>query len=438
MIQNRDFWVALSLVFCWVLAGGIGTALPAQVQESTNLPRDLQNLISQALQANPELKRWDQLRTASQEQIDSAGALDDPQLSFNLMNVPTDTWDLAQEPMTQKQILLSQKVPFPGKRRLRSEIAAEQAQADDFSYQDKVNEIRARVVQAYWGLSLAYSALEITQKNKQLWEQVVQAAETRYSVGQGQQADVLQAQVELGNYLDRLLRWRQTQQSWVAQLNALRSEPPETPISPPQSLQVRRLQLNLARLLEQAAAQPQLKARQALVAKQEKAVALARRDYLPDFTLGLGYGLREDLGPQKRADFFTSMITVNLPIWYGSKLRPREREQRARQAAAQEAYQAAWDRLTAAIKDRYDKLQRLDQQVTLHDQGIVPQAQQAAAAALADYQVGALDFANLYQARIAAYNAELKLQEYLKEFEENWAELEWLVGQEFSRHRKKK
>ncbi|MDD3581981.1 MAG: TolC family protein [Desulfobacca sp.] len=433
MSLRGKFWVIVLLGIWWGLVWNPGTAVLAQAQEAAGLPRDLQTLISQALKANPELKRRGQLRTASQEQIQAAGALDDPQLSFNLMNVPTDTWDLAQEPMTQKQILLSQKIPFPGKRRLRSEIAAEQAQANDFYYQDKANEIRAQVVQAYWGLSLAYSAFEITQKNKQLWEQVVQAAETRYSVGKGQQADILQAQVELGNYLNQLLVWRQKQESFQTQLNALRSEPPPAPIARPQELRPRPFNSSLKTLLSRASAQPQLKALQAQVTKQQKAVALARKDYFPDVTLGLGYGWRENLGPEKRADFFTSMITVNLPIWYGSKLRPREREQRARQVAAQEAYQATWDQLAAAIKERYDKLQRLDQQITLYEQGIVPQAEQAAAAALADYQVGGLDFANLYQSRIAAYNAELKLQEYLKEFEENWAALEWLVGQELPR-----
>ena len=87
-------------------------------------------------------------------------------------------------------------------------MAAEQAHSDDLAYQDKVNEIRAKVViQRYWSLSLAYSGFDLTQRNKQFWEQVVKVAETRYSVGQGLQADVLQAQVELGNYLNRLFQW---------------------------------------------------------------------------------------------------------------------------------------------------------------------------------------------------------------------------------------
>jgi len=47
--------------------------------------------------------------------------------------------------------------------------------------------------------------------------------------------------------------------------------------------------------------------------------------------------------------------------------------------------------------------------------------------------VGAMPFNQLYQNQIAVYNAEMQLEEYLKDFEENWAELEWLVGAELSR-----
>ena len=199
-----------------------------------------------------------------------------------MKNIPTDTWALNQDPMTQKMLELSQKFPFPGKRRLRSEVAAEQAHSDDYTYQDKVNEIRAKVVMAYWGLSLAYADFDLTQKNKQFWEQVVQVAETRYGVGQGMQADVLQAQVELGNYLDRLFQWTQKQESFQADLNALRSKPPQTPVARPQPLKPRPFALKLDDLLAQAEARPQLQALKALVAKQEKAVDLAKKEYFPD------------------------------------------------------------------------------------------------------------------------------------------------------------
>lgn len=402
-------------------------------QGRPGLPADLQAFISEALQANPEIKEKSQIKTASEESIRPAGSLDDPNFSFNILALPVDTWAFNQWDMTQKQLAISQKFPFPGKLRLRSEVAQEQSRSDEFSHQDKINEIRTRVIQGYWTLSLAYASYDITLKNKHWWEQVVKVAETRYAVGRGLQADVLQAQVELGAYLDRLLKWRQSQASVQADLNALRSQPPSTSIPRPQVLQARPFTLKLENLLNMAAEQPRLQALKAMVAKQEKAVDLARKDFFPDFTVGLAYGLRESVPTRERPDFFSSSFTVNVPIWQRNKLKPRVREQQARKAAAQDAYQAAVDRLNAAIKDRFEVLQRLADQIKLYGQGIIPQARQAAESSLAAYQAGALDFASLSQNFIALYNAELKMQEYLKNFEGTWAEMEWLVGRELPR-----
>ncbi|MBU4231800.1 MAG: TolC family protein [Proteobacteria bacterium] len=438
MVKCSQCRYVLAVGVLWLglgLGHGAGSQAWAQTT-NVGLPPDLQALIAESLKANPEIKQKSQLKAAAQETIKPAGSLDNPQAGFALLNLPTDTWSFAQEPMTQKAFSLSQKIPFPGKRRLRSEVAEEQARSDDLAYKDKMNEVRALVIQRYWSLALTYSGYDITERNKQFWEQVVQVAETRYSVGQARQPDVLQAQVELGNYLNRLLQWRQRQESFVADLNALRSQPPQTPMPKPQALKARPLNLKLADLLAQAKSRPQLEAFKALITRQDKAVELARKDYYPDFNVGVAYGLREKLDPpvnRNQADFFTTTFMLDIPIWRGSKIEPKIREQLERKGAAQEAYNAFWDRLGAAVKDRFVKLQRLDQQITLYDRGIIPQARQAASASLADYSVGQLDFARMYQNQIAAFNADLALQEFLKDFEENWAELEWLVGAELPR-----
>jgi cobalt-zinc-cadmium efflux system outer membrane protein len=436
-VTGRQWRYGLAALMLLLLLGLVVPYNHLRAQEhKSDLPPDLQTLVDEALKANPEIRQKAQLKAAAAEAVQPAGALDNPQAGFALLNLPTDTWSFAQEPMTQKAFSLSQKIPFPGKRRLRSEVAAEQARSEDLVYQDKRNEIRALVIQRYWNLALAYSGYDITQRNREFWEQVVKVAETRYSLGQGRQADVLQAQVELGNYLNRLLQWRQRQESLVADLNALRSRPPQTPIARPHPLTARPLTLKLDDLLTQTKSRPQLEALKALIARQEKAVELAHKAYYPDLNIGLAYGLREKLDPpvnRNQADFFSTSFMLDVPIWWGSKIEPRIREQVDRKAAAQEAYLSFADRLAAAVKDRYAKLQRLRHQITLYDQGIIPQARQAASASLADYSVGLLDFARMYQNQIAAFNAELTLQEFLQDFEANWAELEWLVGQELPR-----
>jgi outer membrane protein TolC len=410
--------------------GGIAAA-----QSNGGLPPDLATLVAEALQANPDIKQMRSLTTASQEASRSAGALDNPELGFRLRDLP-DNFRTDVDPMTQKMVEVGQRVPFPGKRRLRTEVAEEQAKADDFLAKDKLNEVRTRVIASYWGLSQAFSGFDITAANKVFWEQVVKAAEARYQVGRGNQADVLQAQVELGNYLDRLLQWTQKQESLKADLNALRAQPPGANVPRPQLLKPRLFALNLDDLMAQAQVRPQLQALKAIISKQEKAVDLARKEYFPDATLYASWGFREALAPpanRKQNDLFSAGVMFSLPVWLDSKIKPKIREEAARQSAAREAHQASLNQLAALIKDRHARLQRLSHQITLYGQGILPQSRQAVGASLMAYQVGSMEFTQLYQSQITAYNNELQLQEYLKDFEENWAELEWLVGAELHR-----
>jgi cobalt-zinc-cadmium efflux system outer membrane protein len=425
--------IGFLVLIWWVVVGPGAPSAAAAAGASPAMPPELARLIEEALAANPELRQMGAQSRAAKETVRPAGALDDPDFQFSLKDIPTDTWRLNQDDMTQKMFMLSQKVPFPGKRRLRSEVAASQAEAETFLVRDKAREVRAKVIQAYWGLAWARGAFELTRRNKELWEQVVQAAEARYAAGQGMQTDVLQAQVELGNYLDRLFQWQQRQESFRADLNALRGQPPGAPLPAPAALSPRPLALNLEDLLARAEQNPRLGALKAGIDKQEKAVNLAKKEYLPDFTFQVAYGLRENKGDLKRPDMFTSSVMMNLPIWQASKIKPKIREEEARETAAREAHRAALTALKAAVTDRHAKLTRLAQQARLYAQGIIPQARQAAASALAAYRVGSLDFARLSQNYAAVIAAELQWQEYLKEFEENWAELEWLVGEDLPR-----
>ena len=234
--------------------------------------------------------------------------------------------------------------------------------------------------------------MTLTQKNKQFWEQVVQVTETRYGVGQGMQADVLQAQVELGNYLDRLFQWNQRQESFQADLNALRSKPPQTPMARPQPLKPRPFALKLDDLLAQAEARPQLQALKPMVAKQEKAVDLAKKEYFPDASDTVGYGFRETLGPP-----------VNHET--GGHVHRLGDVQRAHLAGLQDQAQdpggagtpgrgprsriklpgISWRRPS---RTAMPSCSAWPKQITLFDQGIIPQARQAVGAALASYQVG--------------------------------------------------
>lgn len=210
------------LITCFLLI----LILPALAQEDgkpspVSPVLELEQAVLIALEHNPELASLQAQSDAMHTMPSQAGALPDPMLSLNAMNLPTDTFDTGQEPMTQMQIALSQAFPFFGKRGLKREAVEHKANASDAMLADRRTSLAGDVRAAWWKLMYQDRALEIIEQNKILMRDFVDIAETKYRVGNGLQQDVLLAQLELSRLLDRELRILGLRRSAQAELNAL-------------------------------------------------------------------------------------------------------------------------------------------------------------------------------------------------------------------------
>src|SRR5258708_10102651 len=90
----------------------------------------------------------------------------------------------------------SQQLPYPGKLKLRGEVADRDADAArvhvDVVLQDEIEMLKT----TYLHLAYLQQTLGIIQRNGALLQQVEQQAEAHYSTGMGNQQDVLKAHLE--------------------------------------------------------------------------------------------------------------------------------------------------------------------------------------------------------------------------------------------------
>jgi outer membrane protein TolC len=207
-----------------IMLGGMPQSTGA---EGTGLP--LEPLITEALSKNPVLLTKENQVNAMGERISPAGTLPDPMLRLGLLNMPEKV-DFNEDPMSQKQILLTQKMPFPGKLGLKKAIAEDEylQQKAEFSYQQL--EVINKVKVAYFSLFLINKSIEITEKIKTLLEGFLEVARTRYSVGKGIQQDVMKAEVELSRLIEKLITLDQQKATVEAQLNTVLDRPPVKPL----------------------------------------------------------------------------------------------------------------------------------------------------------------------------------------------------------------
>ena len=423
--MNRTFCILAVTVWCF----GFAAAAPLRAEGPGEFRERLNEMVAIALEQNPKLQEAQKRIEANREITPQVGSLDDPILQFGLMSLPMDTFAFDEWDMTQKLITLSQKFPFPGKLGLREDIAEKNVHVTEQAYEALRLDVKRRVKESFFELCFILSAIETTRENKTLLEQFVTITETKYSVGKGLQQDVLKAQVELTKIMDELIRLDRRRETEQARLNTLMNRLPQAPLSIPHGLRRTELSLSLEGLQEQALAHnPSLKGLQILKERFQIAEALAKRQYYPDFNIGVRYGQRDDGLVKERPDFVSAFVGVNIPIWHKTKQSRKVAEERVHIAQVQESYFDRRNQIYLKIKELMDEQRRTSETLELIGQGILPQARQSLEAALTGYSVDKVDFLTLLDNQVTLFKWEIKYHEELARHEKVLAALEQVVG----------
>jgi len=420
--QLALIWLSLSLFA--VASTGVRAA-PAE-------PRDaqLQELIAEAARNSPEIRAARNEREAALHRVSPAGALDDPMLEAGVINAPLASQTFRREDMTMKMLGLSQKFPFPGKRDLRQDVAAKDAESVAHAYQETVNRVVRDVKTAYFELAFVAESARLVEKNKQVLEQFLKISESRYAVGQGNQADVLKAQTQLSRMADELIKLGRERLAIEAELTRALGRGPETGAPAPATLRLPKTALQLEALRETALRErPQLLGLRSLVDRSDKALDLARKDYYPDFDVKLSYGQRENmLDGTRRDDMLSFTVAINLPVWRENKREPRVAEAIAMRDQAMDMYQAQRNELSSKLRQQVANAEQSLKSARLYETGVLPQARLAVESSLAAYRVNRVDFLTLLDNQMTVLNYEVSYASVLSNYNKALAEIDLLTG----------
>ncbi len=391
----------------------------------------LPELVESALRDNPELKssqaRWQMFSN----RIARARSFDDPMLMLKIQNgVVSDPLNFHKESMTAKVIGISQQLPFWGKRDLKAEIAAKDAESYRWQVEERKLELARMVKETWYQIYLSDRSLDIVDRNVRIIDDFVIIAETRYSVGQGAQQDVFKAQVERSKMLDMRISLQQQRKSLEANLNALLYRPSETPVGRIPDFDIAPLPLSAEELRKTAHEQrPLIKSLQTLVDKGEAELKLAGKEFYPDFNVSLEYMQREKAMGGEGLDMYSLGVTFNLPV-------QRERrhamvaESNAAIGMATAELNGLKNSIDGRIFDLMAKLERREKLASLYKTGIIPQAEQSLESAVIGYRVNKVDFLSLLDSRVTLFNYERDYYESLAEYQMTLAQLEAVVGSE--------
>lgn len=403
----------------WAALAGLAWSQPAE-------PVRLPDLIATALANNPEITAAQKRYEAARQRPAQERSLPDPRLAvgYNSVGGPLPGQGLGTQPTANIGVMLSQELPYPGKRKLRGEIAGKEADAEFQQYLAVELNIRARVTQAYHRLHHAVSAIEILNRGKELVGQVIRVSEVRYSAGKAAQTDILKAQTELALLEIRIVQMQQDRRTAEAELNALLNRKPGTPIGEPDDAPSLPLPFTLEELLARTAdTAPELRRDEKMMQRGELAVNLARKEFHPDYTVSAGYYNMGGMPPM-----FEFRLEIPLRVHSASKQKPAVDEQVFRLGEARRNYEAAGQNLQFRVREAYAAAETAFRLMNLYSDTILPQSGLTVESSLAGYQTGSTDFLSVLSNVITRIDSEERYHEQKLNYALAEARLEELTG----------
>ena len=406
---------------------------PAAPQEVLTL----QDFLSKVEKSNPGILAGKKEVESKEAMRKAAGAWEDPMGMFGIERMPTtypapgSSSILVEDKLYAKNVGVIQKLPFFGTLRQRKKIAGQEKLEAEFYFRNTRLEKLSAAKKAYYDWARLQKDRQLLERAYLTWEKLVNLAQTRYAQAQGGHNEYLRAQVELIKVESEKLENSEMLKRVSAGLVYLAGEalPVESlwaeslPEGPENDLPADSV---LALTLEN---NPEIKM---LAASEQKArfeKNLAAKGYFPDFELSLYRDQQIDhFMPSRLMNVYGGQVSFRLPFFFWTT------GSREVQAKSLEMERTAFLRKNVENEKRAEaemllaEIERLEGQVRLYKDELLPRARLLVEESQTAYTVGRLSFPDFSEAQLEQIELERKYYGFLSDYWKAQAELEKTIG----------
>ncbi|MBL1140977.1 MAG: TolC family protein [Proteobacteria bacterium] len=363
-----------------------------------------------ALDADFVVKQYNTKAESLNQIAIAAEQLPDPKARFGVMNIPVNSFDRSQEPMTQLQFGVQQAFPRGDTlhyKRLRTEDMADVDKAKALEQEKKV--LRS-LRNSYLDLFLNVKTEAILQQNRTLFTQLLDITQRQYAVGRDNQHDVLRAQLELALIDDRVAEIVGAKEISLAELSKwIGNDSAQRPL--PETFPELSSFTNEKEIITNLNFHPMIRMEDAVINANEKNIKIAEEQYKPGWMIDLSYGQRSgsNLDGSSRDDFASAMVMVDLPFFTDKR---QDKQLSARKLEHQASQFARTDRLLELkrqVEKEHANWVRLGKRLELYETRAVVDAEQNSESTLKAYQNDLTDFTTLMRARLTELNTQLDM-----------------------------
>ncbi|MGH1484733.1 MAG: TolC family protein [Cellvibrionaceae bacterium] len=412
-----------------ILMGALLCSVSTANELTKNLTLDtltLDRAIQLAIDNDPWLKGVEYRQQALESRAIAAGQLPDPKLSLNILNLPTDTFEFDQEPMTQLKVGVSQQFPRGKTRALKQQQLEQRSEQTVYQREDRKAMVTLTVTQLWLEWLRQQKTIALIEKDRSLFEDLAEIVNANYAsaFGKTQQHDIIQAQVELTRLEDRLYRLSEAADIHLAKLNEWLPTPIHTinhstlpRLTIRSSFPMKDTGLNETfindTVINKIAAQhflqhPKILQLDQTIATNTTAMQLAKQQYKPQWGVNTSYAFRDDdAAGNDRADFFSVGVTLDLPLFTANR---QDKQVDATIAETEASKTEKWQLLrsfVAKTNQAKAKLQRLEQRQQLYQTRLLKEIHEQVEASLTAYTNDNTDFNQVVRARITELNSRI-------------------------------
>jgi len=406
-----------------VYAQQTGTQEP--MQHAGTSATSLAGLIEEATANNPRILASVHAYKASTHKPKQEGALPDTQLMVQHLSVgsPRPFAGYTNSDFAYIGLGASQEFPYPGKRKLRAEVAAREADSLKEQSESAGREVIGRLKAAYFQLAFVQQGISLLQHHDGVLANMEQIVESQYRVGKGDQQEVLRAQLQHTRILQEIAMNKREEGRLEAQLKQLLGRSQDSPDILAEPLRERPLPYTSSQLLQMVREQnPAIRSQQAMLRQAQSQVALTHKEFRPDFNLQYMYQNTD----RKFRDYYMLTFGMNLPN--RGRRRAELAESLEKQERAAREVDAEIQGRSAELQEQLSVAQTFREQLKIYNEGLIPQAAATFRSALAAYQANRQGFQTLLSSFLDVLDLDLQYQRNLADHESALAQIEALTG----------
>jgi cobalt-zinc-cadmium efflux system outer membrane protein len=388
-------------------------------------PTPLSQLLAEAEANNPQISAANHGARAARQMAPQVTTLPDPKFTYQQVSVgsPRPFAGYTNSDFAYIGIGASQELPYPGKLRLRGDVAERDADTKLAEVEVMKTSIADAIKVDYLQLAYLQQTLGILRQNESVLDQLIQDATAHYRVGQGMQQDVLQAQVNRTKIVKEITMHHQQMGQTQAHLKGLLSRDQRSPDIVTEDLiesPLKRTSAELLAVVRQNNAQIQVDA--SSVRKQDAQLVSAKREGTPDFELGYIYQNTD----RKYRDYY--MFTFDLRFPRKTRVNAEIAEATEKRSESQRTLDAHLQQQLAEVQEKYVKATSDEELLKEYREGLIPQSDAAYRATMSAYASNREQFIHVLFYFTDTLNLKLEYAQTLADHEAALAHLESLAG----------